>query len=229
MDRLKIIAHIHTDFPDKFGIPRQSGLCPEAIGIIRFEGEFKDALYVKGMEDFSHLWLLWEFEDVKRENASPLVRPPRLGGNETRGVFATRSPFRPNPIGLSSVRLEKIEYTNDGPLLYVSGIDLRDNTPIFDIKPYLSYADSHPEAKDGFAGEKFSDNLEVVFSQELLNSIPENKQSTLMEVLAEDPRPHYQNDPDRVYGLFFAGFNIKFKVEDKVLTVISTERLKNES
>lgn len=224
MNNLKVIAHIHTDFPDKFGIPRQSGLCPLAVGVIRFEDEYKDPLYIKGLDEFSHLWLLWEFEDVKRESSSPLVRPPRLGGNETRGVFATRSPFRPNPIGLSSVKLEKIEYTKEGPLIYVSGVDLRDNTPIFDIKPYLGYADSHPDAKDGFAGERKDESLEVIFPKELLSIFPTSKRDTILEVLKEDPRPHYQDDPDRIYGVYFADFNVRFKVNNKTLTVLSVER-----
>lgn len=224
MDRLKVIAHIKTDFPEKFGIPRQSGLVEGLTGIIIFEPEFRTVDAIDGIEEFTHLWLLWEFEGVASDSFVAKVRPPRLGGNETRGVFATRSPFRPNPVGLSSVKLEAVDYDDPlGPVLIVSGIDMRDNTPIYDIKPYLAYVDSHPEASDGFAGIKKDDNLLVEISESLLKKVPASKQTALIEILLEDPRPHYQNDPERVYGLSFAGLNIKFTVADKVLNVIEIE------
>lgn len=221
MDKLKVIARIHTDFPEKFGIPRQSGIIKDLVGVIEFEEEYKDARAINGLEEFTHLWLLWEFEGVSRESFVPEVRPPRLGGNETRGVFATRSPFRPNPIGLSSVKLEKIDYeAPNGPLIYVSGIDLRDNTPIYDIKPYLEYADSHPDASNGFAENVRNDNLEVIFPKHLLELFPIEKRNAAIAILAEDPRPHYQNDELRIYGVSFAGFNIRFSVKEKVLYVV---------
>lgn len=224
MDRLKVIAHIKTDFPEKFGIPRQSGLVEGLTGRIIFEPEFRTVDAIDGIEEFTHLWLLWEFEGVASDSFVAKVRPPRLGGNETRGVFATRSPFRPNPIGLSSVKLEAVDYDDPlGPVLIVSGIDMRDNTPIYDIKPYLAYVDSHPEASDGFAGIKKDDNLLVEISESLLKKVPASKQTALIEILSEDPRPHYQNDPERVYGLSFAGLNIKFTVAGKVLNVIEIE------
>lgn len=224
MDRLKVIAHIKTDFPEKFGIPRQSGLVEGLTGRIIFEPEFRTVDAIDGIEEFTHLWLLWEFEGVASDSFVAKVRPPRLGGNETRGVFATRSPFRPNPVGLSSVKLEAVDYDDPlGPVLIVSGIDMRDNTPIYDIKPYLAYVDSHPEASDGFAGIKKDDNLLVEISESLLKKVPVSKQSALLGILSEDPRPHYQNDPERVYGLSFAGLNIKFSVAGKVLNVIEIE------
>lgn len=220
MDTLTTIAHIHTDFIEKFGIPRQSGLVEELTGVIVFEPEFRDASALEGIEEYRYLWLLWKFEDVSRDNWLRKVRPPRLGGNETRGVFATRSPFRPNPIGLSSVKLLGVDYdAENGPVLLVSGIDLRDNTPIYDIKPYLEYVDSHPGAGSGFADRVKDDNLKVIFPPELLSIIPEAKQKAIMSVLSEDPRPHYHNDPSRSYGVSFAGYNIKFKIADGVLTV----------
>ena len=224
MDRLKVIAHIHTDFPEKFGVPRQSGIVKSLIGRIVFEPEFRSSDALKGIEEFDYLWLLWEFEGVASDKFVATVRPPRLGGNETRGVFATRSPFRPNPIGLSSVKLERVEFSDrEGPVIYVSGVDMRDNTPIFDIKPYLSYADAHPEASDGFAGDHLEEALTVDFPDELLAMIPADKHEALTEVLSQDPRPHYQNDPERVYGVSFAGRNIKFVVRDNVLTVTAVE------
>lgn len=220
MKKLKVIAHIHTDFPEKFGIPRQSGLVKGLKGRIVFEPEYSTPDAVKGIEEFSHLWLLWEFEGVSKDTFTATVRPPRLGGNETRGVFATRSPFRPNPIGLSSVKLEGVEMTEKGPVLIVSGVDLRDNTPIFDIKPYLAYADAHPEASDGFAGEHLDEELKVEFPESLLCKLPESDRETLISVLSQDPRPHYQNDPDRIYGLSYKTFNIHFKVLGNTLTVL---------
>lgn len=224
MENVKIIAHIHTDFPEKFGVPRQSGLVKDAIGTIVFETKYRDPSYIKGLEEFTHLWLLWEFEGVKRTSESALVRPPRLGGNETRGVFATRSPFRPNPIGLSSVKIESIDYCENGPVITVSGVDMRDNTPIIDIKPYLAYADAHVDASNGFAGDVLKDNLSVVFPGNLLSLLPPDKQAVVISVLSEDPRPHYQNDPEREYGLSFLDFNIKFRVNENILTVFSVEK-----
>lgn len=220
---MKIIAHIETDFPEKFGVPRQSGLIPQLQGKIIFEKKYRSIDAVRGLEDFSHLWLLWKFEGV--EKWSPTVRPPRLGGNKRVGVFATRSPFRPNPIGLSSVKLERIEYTQEfGPVIIVSGIDVRNNTPIYDIKPYLAYVDSHPEAMDGFAAFVKDYSLEVECEETFLKMIPLEKREALLEVLRQDPRPAYQEDPMRVYGVSFAGFDVKFKVFADVLTVVAVDK-----
>lgn len=221
MDKLKVIAHIRTDFPEKFGIPRQSGLVDSLYGRIVLEPEYRTKDALDGILEFSHLWLLWGFEGVESDHFVAKVRPPRLGGNETRGVFATRSPFRPNPIGLSSVKLVSLDYEAiDGPVIIVSGIDMKDNTPIYDIKPYLAYVDAHPDAKDGFAGLKKNDNLSVEISDELLRKVPENKRAALIEILSEDPRPHYHDDPERVYGMAYAGMNIKFTVNGPALTVL---------
>ncbi len=217
---MKVIAYIYTDFPEKFGIPRQSGLVPELKGTIVFEPEYRSPEAVKGLEGFNYIWLLWQFEGVEREKWSATVKPPRLGGNKHVGVFATRSPFRPNPIGLSSVRLERIEMTDKGPVLHVAGIDLRDKTPIYDIKPYLPYADCHMDAREGFAGEVKDYHLEVNFPKELLMEIPEEKQKALIEVLKQDPRPSYHSDTNRQYGVSFAGFDVRFKVEKQVLEVV---------
>ena len=222
---MKIIAKIETDFPEKFGIPRQSGLVSELTGRIVFEPEYRSPEAVKGLEGFTYIWLLWQFEGVKRENWSATVKPPRLGGNKHVGVFATRSPFRPNPIGLSSVKLEGIEYTDKGPVLHVSGIDLRNKTPIYDIKPYLPYVDCHPEAEDGFAGAVKDYSLEINFPQELLEQIPEEKRKALLEVLKQDPRPSYHADPERRYGVSFAGYDVHFRVENGVLEVFEIVKL----
>ena len=216
---MRIIAHIRTDFPEKFGVPRQSGLVKELIGRIVFEPEYRNPDALRGIEGYDYLWLLWKFEGVEREKWSPTVRPPRLGGETHVGVFATRSPFRPNPIGLSSVKLEGIEQTAEGMVLIVSGIDLRDHTPIYDIKPYLPYVDSHPDARGGFAEEKAGYALEVVFPSELLEKFPKAKQPAIVEVLKQDPRPAYHEDAQRQYGVAFAGFNVRFCVEEGVLTV----------
>lgn len=216
---MKIIAHIHTDFPQKFGLPRQSGLVESLKGRIVFEPEYRNPDALKGIEEFDYLWLLWKFEGTERGSFSPTVRPPRLGGEEHRGVFATRSPFRPNPIGLSSVRLEGVEMTAQGPVIHVSGVDMRDNTPIYDIKPYLAYTDSHPEAREGFAGERKDYALTVQFPEELLAKISEEKREGLLELLSQDPRPAYQEDPNRVYGVAFADKDIKFTVCEGVLYV----------
>ena len=222
---MKIIAHIETDFPEKFGLPRQSGLIPELEGRIVFEPDFRDKAALKGLEGFSHLWLLWQFEGVERNAWSPTVRPPRLGGNERVGVFATRSPFRPNPIGMSCVKLERIEDTKDvGTVLVVSGIDLRNHTPIYDIKPYLAYVDSHPEAVDGFAAKTKEYALQVSFPKDLLEKLPTEKQHAAIEVLRQDPRPSYQKDAERVYGMHFAGYNIRFQVDGEELTVVEVEK-----
>ncbi len=223
---LKVIGHIYTDFSEKFGIPRQSGLVEELKGKIVFEPEYRSEDAVKGLEGFDYIWLLWQFEGAERENWSATVKPPRLGGNKRVGVFATRSPFRPNNIGLSSVRLEAIEIDEKlGPVLYVTGADMRDNTPIYDIKPYLAYTDSHPDARDGFAGEVVGYELVVEFPDELLVILPEGKRGAIIEVLKQDPRPSYQNDPNRRYGVAFAGYDVRFKVSDGVLRVVEVVKL----
>lgn len=217
---LRIIARIHTDFPTKFGIPRQSGLIEDLKSVIIFEPEYRNPEAIRGLEGFSHIWLIWEFSEAIRNSWSPTVRPPRLGGNKRMGVFATRSPFRPNPLGLSSVRLDSIEVHPElGPLLQVSGADLMDKTPILDIKPYLPYADCHPDAVGGFIEPLADRELVVDFPEQWLSLIPIERRQALQKVLAYDPRPSYQNDPQRIYGLSFAGFNIKFIVRDKMLTV----------
>ena len=217
---LKIIARIHTDFPTKFGIPRQSGLVRELCGRIVFEPEYRRADALIGMEEFSHLWLLWEFSESVCENWSATVRPPRLGGLEKRGVFATRSPFRPNPIGLSCVKLERIILQGeDAPALVVSGVDMMDGTPIYDIKPYLPYADAYSDAEGGFGEIHRDDGIEVVFPEELLTKIPEENRKAVLNVLRQDPRAAYNKKPDYVYGMEFAGFDIRFTVKDDVLIV----------
>ena len=224
--QLKIIARIHTAFPDKFGVPRQSGLVPELQGKIVFEPEFRNPDAVRCIEDYSHLWLIWQFSKAVREDWSPTVRPPRLGGNTRIGVFASRSPFRPNALGLSSVKLEKVEMDPQlGPVLYVSGVDMMDGTPIFDIKPYLVYADSHPDATGGLKVIRKGDPLQVIWCEDTLQQVPEEQQEALRAVLQEDPRPRYQEDPQRVYGMTFAGQNIKFRVEERTLYVLEVEQL----
>ena len=217
---LRVIARMESDFPDKFGIPRQSGLTSLTSRIV-FEPEFRDPNALRGIEGWSHLWILWIFSEAVRPGWSPTVRPPRLGGNERVGVFATRSPFRPNNIGLSSVKLERVEHTeNEGDVLIVSGADLMNGTPIIDIKPYVPYADAHPEASGGFAAEKFGKKLKVVFPEELLSRVEPGKREGLKDLLAEDPRPAVQDDPERVYGMRFSDVEIKFVVSDGVLTVV---------
>lgn len=224
--QIKIIARIHTDFPTKFGIPRQSGLVDALTARIVFEPEYRNPDAIRGLEGFSHIWLIWEFSEAVRDTWSPTVRPPRLGGNARMGVFATRSPFRPNPIGLSSVKLDHIEMHSElGPVLHISGADLMDNTPIYDIKPYLPYTDSHPEAVGGFIAPLESNLLEVDFPEKWLVMIPEERREALWGVLALDPRPSYQDDVNRVYGLEFAGFDIRFTVEGTVLTVCEVIKL----
>ena len=218
---MKSIAHIHTDFPTKFGIPRQSGIIESLQGRIVFEPEYRNTEAVRGLEEFSHIWLIWEFSEAVREDWSPTVRPPRLGGNVRKGVFATRSPFRPNPIGLSSVKLEKVEIDPKlGPVLHVSGADLMDGTPIYDIKPYIAYTDSHPEAVSGFASKPAEYLLEVDFPDTLLQKVNPELRESLIEVLAHDPRPQYHNDPERVYGMEFGGMEVKFKVDGILLSVV---------
>jgi len=223
---MKTIARIHTDFPTKFGIPRQSGIIASLQGRIVFEPEYRNAEAVRSLEEFSHIWLIWEFSEAVRDEWSPTVRPPRLGGNVRKGVFATRSPFRPNPIGLSSVKLEKVEIDPKlGPVLHVSGADLMDGTPIYDIKPYIAYTDSHPDAVSGFASKPAEYLLKVDFPEELLQVIPEAQRESLIEVLAHDPRPQYHDDPERVYGMLFGGLEIKFKVEELRLKVVEIKNV----
>ncbi len=224
---IKPIAHIRTEFPEKFGVPRQSGLAKKLRGRIVFEREFRNKDALRGLEGFSHLWLIWEFSANRRTKRewSATVRPPRLGGNAHIGVFATRSPFRPNPLGLSCVELVSIELdTADGPVINVSGADLVDGTPIYDIKPYIKYADSHPEAQCSYVDNLNERYLEVIFPQELQNKIKEkSKIDSLIEVLHLDPRPSYQDDPERIYGMSFAAYNIRFRVKDGILEVVGVE------
>lgn len=222
---MKVIAYIYTDFPEKFGIPRQSGLVPQLKGRIVFEPEYRNPEAVKGLDGFNYIWLLWQFQGTQRQGWSATVKPPRLGGKKHMGVFATRSPFRPNPIGLSSVKLERIEMTSKGPVLHVAGADLRDKTPIYDIKPYLPYADCHPDAREGFAGEVKEYALTVDFPKELLERLPKEKQSAIIEVLKQDPRPSTQSGQMKSYGVSFAGYDIRFTVEGELLTVFDVVKL----
>ena len=222
---MKVVARMHSDFDQKFGIPRQSGLVDELRGQIIFEPEFRNPDALRGLEGFSHLWLVWEFSKARREDWSPTVRPPRLGGNQRLGVFATRSPFRPNPIGLSCVRLVGVEQTAEhGTVIHVAGADLLDGTPIYDIKPYLPYADCKPEAVGGFASTPKEATLTVHISEEIVEKIPADKLEAVKGVLAQDPRPSYQEDPERVYGMKFGGMEIKFKVAGSELTVCEVIR-----
>ncbi len=217
---MKVIAHIHSDFDSKFGAPRQSGLIDTAATIV-FEPPYRVAEAVRGLEDFSHIWLLWQFSEAVREEWSPTVRPPMLGGNTRMGVFATRSPFRPNPIGLSCVRLERVEMSPTlGPVLHVTGADLMNGTPIYDIKPYLPYTDAHPDAIGGFAATVPDRTVQVDDPEGMLSRVQDDKREALIRVLASDPRPTYQHDPSRVYGFGFAGYEIRFRVNDRVLTVV---------
>ena len=224
---IRPIAHIRSDFAEKFGIPRQSGLVESLEARVVFTPEFRNPDALRGIEGFSHLWLIWEFSRAKREGFSPTVRPPRLGGNTRMGVFATRSPFRPNSLGLSCVRLLGLEETDRfGTVLRVGGADLMDGTPIFDIKPYIPYSDSHPDALGGFTDGAGDFLLEVDFPAPLLARIPENKRQALLGVLSHDPRPSYQSDPVRVYGLTFAGLDVRFTVRDNRLTVQAVQESK---
>ena len=217
---MKIIAHIENDFPTKFGIPRQSGLVNSLRSRIVFAPEYRNPDAFRGLEDFSHVWLIWEFSQAVRQKWSPTVRPPRLGGNTRMGVFATRSPFRPNPVGLSAVQLEEVVlHGADAPYLVVSGADLMNGTPIYDIKPYLPHIDSHPDARGGFAVPAAEHRLKVVFPEQWLEKVPEQLRDGLTEVLAQDPRPSYQHDPELVYGFGFARLEVKFTVDGDVLTV----------
>ncbi len=220
---VKPIAYIHTDFKEKFGIPRQSGRAPSLTAKIVFTPEYRNAEALREIEGFSHLWLLFDFSLAHKQDWSPTVRPPRLGGNKRVGVFASRSPFRPNPIGLSCVKLVRVEHTqNEGAVLIVSGADLLDGTPILDIKPYLPFADCIVDATAGYAGEHEKDGLAVIFPPALLEKIPENKRAGLLDCLKDDPRPSYQ-DEGRIYGMRFADFDVKFTVGNGVLTVIAVE------
>ena len=218
---MNVIARMKSDFPTKFGIPRQSGLVDSLRSTIVFEPEYRNPDALRGIEGFSHLWIIWQFSEAVRQDWSPTVRPPRLGGNTRLGVFATRSPFRPNSIGLSSVKLLGVEHTPDsGTVLHVAGADMMDGTPIFDIKPYIPYADSHPDAVGGFTETADDFLLEVDFPAALLAILPEEKRQAAVDVLSHDPRPSYQRTPGRVYGLAFAGYDIRFRVEDQVLHVL---------
>lgn len=218
--KMNVIARIRSDFSTKFGIPRQSGLVEELEARVVFEPEYRNPDALRGLEGFSHLWLLWEFSKARRDSWSPTVRPPRLGGNQRLGVFATRSPFRPNPIGLSCVRLVGVDlHTPEGPVIRVAGADLMDGTPIYDIKPYLPYADCKPQAVGGFASAPKEATLQVDISENMLSLVPPEKRAALAGVLAQDPRPSYQDDPDRVYGMSFGGLEVKFRVAGDRLTV----------
>lgn len=221
-NEMRVIARIHNDFPTKFGIPHQSNRLDVLKATIVFEKEYRVRDAVRGLEEYSYIWLLWQFSEAVRDEWSPTVRPPRLGGNTRMGVFATRSPFRPNNIGLSSVKLEKIEQDPVlGPVLHISGADLMDGTPIYDIKPYLPYVDSHPEAAGGFTDRIEDYRLEVEFPEPLMEQIPKEQREALLEVLANDPRPRYQNDPDRLYGIAYGQKDIQFRVRDKKLQVVN--------
>ena len=222
---MRPIAHIHSDFATKFGIPRQSGVVGSLQAEIIFEPEFRSRDAVRGLEAFSHIWLIWEFSENVRADWSPTVRPPRLGGNVRMGVFATRSPFRPNPIGLSCVRLEDITFSDArGPVLHVAGADLMDGTPIYDIKPYIPYADCHPDAAAGFTAQTQFHHLTMVCDAGLWARVPAVQQAALQGVLENDPRPSYQHDPERVYGMEFGGLEVHFKVDGEVLTVTGIDR-----
>ena len=223
---LRVIARMHNDFPTKFGLPRQSGLVEGISGRIVFEPQYRQPEALRGLSGFSHIWLIWGFSQAKREGWSATVRPPRLGGNERVGVFASRSPFRPNTIGLSCVKLEGIEQEGSlGLVLHVSGVDLMDGTPIYDIKPYLPYADSIPMARDGFVGERERAQLEVTIPQALLERIPQEKREGLIGALKSDPRPAYLDEPLRVFGFYYAGFDVRFTVADGTLTVVEVTAL----
>ena len=224
---MKVIAHIYTEFPEKFGIPRQSGLVRSLQGKIVFDPEYRVAEAVKGLEEYSHIWLLWKFSEAEREKWSPTVRPPRLGGKKRVGVFATRSPFRPNPIGLSSVKLEKVAYEERlGPVIYVSGIDMLDGTPIYDIKPYLSYCDSHADANCGFADEVKNHVLSVTYDPKWEEAVGEEHMQTICDILAQDPRTAYVDDDQREWGLAYKGYNIKFSVRGESLRIIDVAEVR---
>ncbi len=219
---MKVIAHIENDLLTKFGVPRQSGIVEELESRIVFEPEYRNPEALRGLEGFSHLWLLWDFSEAHREEWLPTVRPPRLGGNQRMGVFATRSPFRPNPIGLSSVRIKEIQLsTNDGPVIIVEGADLMNGTPIWDIKPYLPFTDSHPDAKGGFTEETSKQKpLEVILPEQIATRFSDQQITALQKILASDPRPRYHDNPDRIYGIEFAGEDIKFKINGNKVTIL---------
>ena len=223
---IRPVAYIRTEFPEKFGIPRQSGLAERLSGKIIFEKEFRNPEAFRGLSDFSHLWLIWEFSANRNSEWQPTVRPPRLGGNAHMGVFATRSPYRPNPLGLSCVELESIDFDDpEGPVLYVRGADLMDGTPIYDIKPYIRYADSHPDAVCGYVDELSERKLRVKMSPELVAKVDDDDVlAAMVEMLSLDPRPSYHNDPHREYGLTFAGYNVKFVVSEGVMEVVDIQR-----
>ena len=220
---IRPIAHIHTDFPEKFGIPRQSNLVKEARGTIVFEPEFSQPECVRGIESYDYLWLVWGFDHGDKNTWSPTVRPPILGGNKRMGVFATRSPFRPNPVGLSCVKLSGISRKDGRVILEIGGADMMDGTPVYDIKPYLPFTDSHPDAASGFAGKTGGDRLDAVIPERLAALIPEDKREPLLGILRSDPRPSYQNEPDRVYGFVFAGAEIRFRVTDGIAEVVDVK------
>ena len=223
---MNIIARMKSDFPTKFGIPRQSGLVEELRSTIVFEPQYRNADALRGLEDFSHLWIIWQFSEAVREDWSPTVRPPRLGGNTRMGVFATRSPFRPNEIGLSCVKIIGIEQTDDyGTVIVVAGADLMDGTPIFDIKPYIPYSDCHPDATGGFTEDADSYLLDVECSDEVIAKVPVQKRPALLGVLSHDPRPSYHKDPERIYGLTFSGYDVRFTVKDHILSIIEIREI----
>ena len=223
---ISVIARMHSDFATKFGIPRQSGLVEELRSTIVFEPEYRNPDALRGIEEFSHLWIIWQFSEAVRQSWSPTVRPPRLGGNTRMGVFATRSPFRPNNLGLSSVKLLGVEHTEQyGSVLHVGGADLMDGTPIFDIKPYIPYGDCHTDATGGFTDRAGEFLLRVEFPEALLKQLPEDKREAAIGVLSHDPRPSYQRKPDRIYGLTFAGFDIRFQVKEDTLTVVEVHKV----
>ncbi len=218
---MKIIGNIYTDMPEKFGVPRQAGNVPELEGKIIFNPPYNVAEAFAGLEEFSHIWVLWQFSESIREDFSPTVRPPRLGGEKRKGVFATRSPFRPNAIAMSCVKLKRIEHTKShGTVLYVTGVDMMNGTPVLDIKPYITYTDSHPKAKQGFAQDFVDYSLDVDFPDELLQRIPTDKQNGIIGILKQDPRPSYQTDSNRIYGVKYLNFDIKFKVDNQKLYVV---------
>lgn len=226
MKSMKMIGKVITDFPEKFGTPRQSGLIWELKGKIEFEPEYRNKEAFRGLEEYSYIWVLWEFSESIRSEWKPTVKPPRLGGNKRMGVFATRSPFRPNPIGLSCVRLDKVCLEGEnGPYLLVSGVDMMNNTPVYDIKPYLSYTDSHEEAVCGFADDVMNHELKIIFPKELQDRVPDIKRAGLTKLLKQDIRPGYIHDPERVFGVSYAGMNVKFTVAGDILTVCEVEHL----
>ena len=219
------IAHIHTDFPEKFGIPRQSNLVETLEGQIIFTPEYRNPDYLRGIEGYSYLWLIWEFSANKEVAPSPTVRPPRLGGNVRMGVFATRSPYRPNPLGLSCVRLDHVEWdTPQGPVIHVRGADLMDGTPIYDIKPYQGWIESHPDADDGFVATNPWKSVKVTFEESVMKPLPESMRGTLVKILEQDPRPSFHDDPDRIYGMSFAGYEIHFQVREGLLTILDIQK-----